>query len=88
MLCGCFRPATQVSGERQDFRTQSRIKTIRKDGKELDLLDLNARRNLDFGIEGGSDSKNLQITRDTNLLDSPVSIRSGFETNNGSILKQ
>jgi hypothetical protein len=52
MLCGCFRPATQVSGERQDFRTQNgRVRSIRKDGKELDLLDLNARRNLDFGID-------------------------------------
>jgi hypothetical protein len=39
------------------------VRSIRKDGKELDLLDLNARRNLDFGIDGGVEANKLLNTQ-------------------------
>jgi len=49
-FCGCFRPTAQ-GAERTDYPTQARARSLRKERKELDLLDLNARRNLDLGLE-------------------------------------
>ena len=83
-FCGCFRPTTPVSGERADYRTQNRVRSIRKD-KELDLLELNARRNEDLGLSLDYDRSNVNTYGPAD--DSPqTGRRTDFDTMSTSML--
>lgn len=62
-FCGCFKASTQVT----DKDYPSTRKPNPKKPKELDLLDLNARRNADMGLDS---PENSFQTRNTNNFES------------------
>ena len=82
-FCGCFKPTTQVTGGEARTNPKRVNKPI---PKEIDLLDMNARRNQELGMSRSPDRSRNTNQFDITNADSEGERRSAVETTNGSLL--